>query len=65
VAGLNLHGDKRNQMPPGTRLGPDMDGLMHEVTTVTYDQATNRTTVRTRKLEIGDGTLRFVGGDRK
>ncbi|MBU8834416.1 hypothetical protein [Mycolicibacterium goodii] len=59
---MKFNGDKREQFSPGTRLGPDASGLMHEVTSVWYDAATNYTHVRTRKLEVGGRRLRFVGG---
>lgn len=59
---MNYRGDKRDQLPPGTRLGPDADGIMHEVTDVAYDESTGVTRIRTRKLEIADHRLRFVGG---
>lgn len=59
---MNFRGNKTDQFAAGTRLGPDANGIRHEVTTVTYDPATNTTRVRTRKLEIADNRLRFVGG---
>ncbi|AHJ86343.1 hypothetical protein 32HC_65 [Mycobacterium phage 32HC] len=59
---MKFNGDKRDQFPIGKRLGPDASGLMHEVTSVWYDGATHYTHVRTRKLEVGDRRLRFVGG---
>lgn len=55
-------GDKRTQLAPGTRLGPDAHGVMHEVVEATYDETTDRTRIRTRKLELDDSTLRFAGG---
>ena len=61
---MSYRGDKRDQLTPGTRLGPDNDGIVHEVTEATYDPATDRTTIRTRKLEIADRRLRFEGGQR-
>lgn len=60
---MNYNGDKREQLAPGTRLGPDNDGIVHEITEAIYDEATNRTRIRTRKLEIADHRLRFTGGD--
>lgn len=59
---MNFRGNKTEQFAPGTRLGPDADWIMHEVTSVAYDPATDTTKVRTRKLEIEDSRLRFVGG---
>lgn len=59
---MNYRGDKRDQLPAGTRLGPDVDGIMHEVIDAVYDETAGRTTVRTRKLEIADSRLRFTGG---
>lgn len=59
---MNFRGNKTGQFAPGTRLGPDANGLRHEVTSVSYDPATDTTKVRTRKLEIADSRLRFVGG---
>ena len=59
---MNFRGDKREQLKPGTRLGPDAHWIEHEVTEVTYDEATDTTKVRTRKLEMEDQRLRFVGG---
>lgn len=60
---MSYIGDKRAELTPGTRLGPDFDGIVHEVTDATYDETTNRTKISTRKLEIADSRLRFVGGD--
>lgn len=60
---MNFNGDKRDEMTPGTRLGPDAHGVAHEVIEATYDAATNRTKVRTRKLETEGSRLRFVGGN--
>lgn len=59
---MNFRGDKTAQFAPGTRLGPDANGLRHEVTSVSYDPATDTTSVRTRKLELADSRLRFEGG---
>ena len=59
---MNFRGNKTTQFPRGTRLGPDANGLRHEVTSVSYDPATDTTKVRTRKLELEDQRLRFVGG---
>lgn len=59
---MNFRGDKRAALPVGTRLGPDAHWTEHEVTEVTYDEATDTTKVRTRKLEMEDQRLRFVGG---
>ena len=59
---MNFRGDKTSQFAPGTRLGPDANGIRHEVTSVSYDPATDTTRVRTRKLEIAGRTLRFEGG---
>ena len=59
---MSYRGDKREQLAPGTRLGPDAHGVMHEVTEATYDETTDRTSIRTRKLEIGGTRLRFGGG---
>ena len=59
---MNFRGDKRAALPVGTRLGPDAHWTEHEVTEVTYDEATDTTKVRTRKLELADSRLRFVGG---
>lgn len=61
---MNFRGDKRAALPVGTRLGPDAHWTEHEVTEVTYDEATNTTKVRTRKLELEDQRLRFVGGNK-
>jgi hypothetical protein len=58
---MNFRGNKIEQFMPGTRLGPDAHGIQHEVTSATYDKATNTTKVRTRKLEIDGGRLRFTG----
>lgn len=58
---MKYRGDRREQLAPGTRLGPDAHNVMHEVTDCTYDETTDRTTVRTRQLEVGDSRLRFVG----
>lgn len=55
-------GDKRDQLTRGTRLGPDAHGVMHEVTDVSYDETTDRTTISTRKLELEGTRLKFQGG---
>jgi hypothetical protein len=55
-------GNRLESLQPGTRLGPTHEGVLLEVTEATYDETTDRTTIRTRALEIGDRTLRFVGG---
>ena len=60
---MSYLGDKTAELTPGTRLGPDAHGVMHEVIDSAYDKSTNRTKVRTRKLELGGGQrLRFEGG---
>lgn len=56
-------GDKRDALPVGHRLGPTHEGILLEVTDVSYDETTDRTTIRTRALEIADRTLRFIGGE--
>lgn len=57
-------GDQTERLKPGTRLGPTFEGVMLEVTEAIYDRVTDRTSVRTRALELADGTtLRFVGGE--
>lgn len=60
---MNFPGDCRGSIVVGSRFGPDAHGLMHEVTTVRYDDATKMTRVTTRKLETDGQRLRFVGGD--
>lgn len=60
---MKYRGDKTADMPAGTRLGPDHNGIIHEVTAAVYDQATGYTRITTRKLEIADRRLRFTGGD--
>ena len=60
---MTYRGDKTADLPPGTRLGPDAHDVMQEVTESWYDEATDTTKVRTRKLELGAGQrLRFEGG---
>lgn len=59
---MNYRGDQREQLTPGTRLGPDHTGLIHEVTEATYDAATDTTRIRTRTLELEDQRLRYTGG---
>lgn len=60
---MSYRGDKTAELTPGTRLGPDAHGVVHEVTSSSYDEASNTTKVATRKLELGGGQrLRFEGG---
>lgn len=59
---MNYRGDQREQLAPGTRLGPDLNGILHEVTECVYDEATDITKIRTRKLELDGQRLRFTGG---
>lgn len=59
---MNFRGNVVDHYPQGTRLGPDASGLVHEVIEATYDETTNRTKVRTRKLEVEGRRLRFTGG---
>lgn len=60
---MYYEGDRRESLKPGTQLGPDHDGIVHEVTTVSYDLTTNRTKISTRKIQASDGSrLRFSGG---
>ncbi|GAS94384.1 uncharacterized protein RMCC_1350 [Mycolicibacterium canariasense] len=59
---MSYRGDQTEQLAPGTRLGPDAHGVMHEITSARYDEATDTTKVTTRKLEVTGQRLRFQGG---